>query len=181
MKKEQFVVVAIIAISFLSIWGGNYAYSATVDNVVIGPSVSTSSGLGSVMESKSTPPSSSQGRYLNMGPITWDGASADSYLDKNSLVLDRGYIEIVSLKNFPAERMFKSTPYRSETNKINVDCANRRFRILDNAKYSDLFASGALVETNDFALQGYAKWTDVAPNSLMDRILNSSCYLAEKR
>ena len=151
--------------------------SAATDSPAIWPTINPASGLGSIAGSGN----SSLSRYLNMGPITWDGAPADSYLDTDSLTLDHGNIEIISIKNFPNERLLKSIPYNSESNKINLDCTGRRFRLLDSAKYSDLFAKGVVIESNNFALQGFAKWADVAPNTLMDRILNSSCYIAEKK
>lgn len=121
------------------------------------------------------------GKYIPLGIIAVNGANADFFIDASSIAISLNLLNVNVIKNFPIPQIIRNSTYKSEVNKIEMDCTKRGYVIRDQRRYSESNGTGNVVDLDDFIMDRSAQWTTVVKNSQMDKIMNATCGLVVKR
>jgi V8-like Glu-specific endopeptidase len=121
------------------------------------------------------------GKYLRIGVITPKGVTKETFIDVTILKGPQDNLEVTILRNFTEQKNSKNQGYKSEINKLVMNCDARKYQLVEVAYYPEEFAGGSAIESHNFKALGANTWLDIPIGTHMENIRNTACTAAEKK
>jgi V8-like Glu-specific endopeptidase len=121
------------------------------------------------------------GKYLRVGVIAPKGVAKETFIDTTLLKGPQDNLDITIVRNFTEQKNSKNLSYKSEINKLAMNCDARKYQLVEVAYYPEEFARGSAIESHNFKALGANTWLDVPIGTHMENIRTTACGIAEKK
>lgn len=120
-------------------------------------------------------------KYIRIGVITPKGISKETFIDITSLAGSQSNLNVDVIRNFEPQKNSKDLTYKSELNKLEMDCLGKKYKLIEVAYYPEEFASGKAIESHNFRTLGVNASHEIPIGTHMENIRTTACDISERQ